>query len=97
MGHVETTEHRLEHLEHIRNLQDEASGFTAFIAWNFQPDHTDLAADESRWGGKKATGFDYLRTIAVSRLFLDNIPSFQASWVYAGTEDCADRSPIRRE
>ncbi len=83
-GHVETTEHRLEHLEHIRNLQDEASGFTAFIAWNFQPDHTDLAADESRWGGKKATGFDYLRTIAVSRLFLDNIPSFQASWVTQG-------------
>jgi cyclic dehypoxanthinyl futalosine synthase len=83
-GHVETTEHRLEHLEHIRNLQDESGGFTAFIAWNFQPDHTDLAADETRWGGKKATGFDYLRTIAVSRLFLDNIPSFQASWVTQG-------------
>ena len=83
-GHVETTEHRLEHLEHIRNLQDEKGGFTAFIAWNFQPDYTDLAADAERWDGKKATGYDYLRTIAVSRLYLDNIPSFQASWVTQG-------------
>jgi cyclic dehypoxanthinyl futalosine synthase len=83
-GHVETIEHRLEHLEHIRRLQDEAGGFTAFIAWNFQPDYTDLAADAERWDGKKATGFDYLRTIAVSRLYLDNIPSFQASWVTQG-------------
>lgn len=83
-GHVETTEHRLEHFEHIRNLQDETGGFTAFIAWNFQPDYTDLAADAERWGGKKATGYDYLRTIAVARLYLDNIPSFQASWVTQG-------------
>ena len=83
-GHVELTEHRLQHLEHIRNLQDETGGFTAFIAWNFQPDSTDLAADSERWGGKKATGYDYLRTIAVSRLYLDNIPSFQASWVTQG-------------
>jgi cyclic dehypoxanthinyl futalosine synthase len=85
-GHVETLEQRIEHLEHIRNLQDETGGFTAFIAWNFQPDYTALADDSGRWDGKKATGFDYLRTIAISRLFLDNVPSFQASWVTQGAK-----------
>ncbi len=83
-GHVETIEHRVEHLQHIRDLQDENCGFTAFITWNFQPDATDLGADPERWNGVKATGFDYLRTIAVSRLFLDNIDHFQASWVTQG-------------
>ena len=83
-GHVETVEQRVEHLRLIRELQDETGGLTAFIAWNFQPDYTDLAADSSRWGGRKATGYDYLRTIAVSRIFLDNVPSFQASWVTQG-------------
>ena len=47
-GHVETVEHRPEHLQHLRDLQDETSGFTAFITWNFQPDHTDLAGDGAR-------------------------------------------------
>ena len=83
-GHVETIDHRVEHLAHVRNLQDETRGLTAFIAWNFQPDSTDLAADKNRWGGKKATGYDYLRTIAIARCFLDNVPSFQASWVTQG-------------
>ena len=83
-GHVETIGHRIEHLQHIRDLQDENCGFTAFITWNFQPDATDLGADPERWNGVKATGFDYLRTIAVSRLFLDNIDHFQASWVTQG-------------
>jgi len=83
-GHVETIDHRVEHLDLVRDLQDESGGLTAFIAWNFQPDSTDLAADENRWGGKKATGYDYLRTIAISRCFLDNVHSFQASWVTQG-------------
>ena len=83
-GHVETTEHRIEHLQHIRDLQDEAGGFTAFITWNFQPDATDLGADPDRWSGAKATGFDHLRTVAISRMFLDNIDHFQASWVTQG-------------
>lgn len=93
-GHVETVEHRLEHLELLRDLQDESlsrassaaqrGAFTAFITWNFQPDHTDLGADETRYAGAKATGYDHLRTVAVARLFLDNIPSFQASWVTQG-------------
>ena len=83
-GHVETTEHRLQHLHLLRQLQDHTGGFTAFITWNFQPDHTDLAADPQRWQGHKATGFDHLRTVAVARIFLDNFPHFQASWVTQG-------------
>ena len=85
-GHVESVEQRMEHLELIRDLQDETNGMTAFIAWNFQPDKTDLGADSGRWNGRKATGYDYLRTIAVSRIFLDNIPSIQASWVTQGAK-----------
>jgi len=85
-GHVETIEQRVEHLELIRNLQDETGGLTAFIAWNFQPDYTALGSDSTRWDGWKATGFDYLRTIAVSRIFLDNVPNFQASWVTQGAK-----------
>ncbi|MBI2503716.1 MAG: dehypoxanthine futalosine cyclase, partial [Candidatus Latescibacteria bacterium] len=83
-GHVETIEHRLQPLHLLRQLQDQTGGFTAFISWNFQPDHTDLAADPERWQGRKATGFDHLRTVAVARLFLDNFPHFQASWVTQG-------------
>jgi len=83
-GHVETIDQRIEHLQHIRDVQDEKGGFTAFIMWNFQPDATDLGADPERWNGMKATGFDHLRTVAVSRLFLDNIDHLQASWVTQG-------------
>lgn len=83
-GHVETVDQRLEHLQRLRDLQDETGGFTAFIAWNFQPEHTELAADPGRWEGKKATGYDHLRTVAVARLFLDNFENFQASWVTQG-------------
>ena len=55
-GHVETLEQRMAHLQQVRNLQDETGGLTAFIAWNFQPDATDLAADASRWGGAEGHG-----------------------------------------
>lgn len=87
-GTVETTEERLEHILKTREAQDESlanteGGFTAFIAWNFQPDGTPLEAEMTAdW--RKATGFDYLRTIAVARLLLDNIPHHQASWVTQG-------------
>ena len=80
-GHVETIEQRLEHLERVRDLQDQTRGFSAFIPWSFQPSGTELARD---WNGRKATGFDYLRTTAVARLFLDNIDNVQASWVTQG-------------
>ena len=90
-GSTETIEHRMKHLIKVRDVQDQAhegngGHFTAFIAWNFQPDKTDLGADSGRWNGRKATGYDYLRTIAVSRIFLDNIPSIQASWVTQGAK-----------
>jgi cyclic dehypoxanthinyl futalosine synthase len=76
-GHVETLEERVEHLLHLRDLQDRTHGFTAFIGWTFQPENTALAGDE-------LTSFQYLRTLAVSRLVLDNFPSVQASWVTQG-------------
>jgi cyclic dehypoxanthinyl futalosine synthase len=76
-GTVETDEERLEHLLRLRALQDETSGFTAFITWSYQPDHTELA-------GSEATGVDYLRTLALSRIVLDNFDNVQASWVTQG-------------
>ena len=76
-GHVETVEERIEHLLRLRELQDETGGFTAFITWSYQPEHTEL-------GGGEATGVDYLRMLALSRLVLDNFPSLQASWVTQG-------------
>jgi cyclic dehypoxanthinyl futalosine synthase len=76
-GTVETVEERLEHLFRLRDLQDERGGFTAFIAWSYQPEHTEL-------GGGEATGIEYLRTLAIARLVLDNFDNLQASWVTQG-------------
>ncbi|HEX6975068.1 MAG TPA: cyclic dehypoxanthinyl futalosine synthase [Vicinamibacterales bacterium] len=76
-GTVETMEERLEHMFRLRDLQDEMGGFTAFIAWSYQPEHTEL-------GGSEATGVEYLRTLATARLVLDNFENLQASWVTQG-------------
>jgi cyclic dehypoxanthinyl futalosine synthase len=76
-GTVETDEERLEHLLRLRALQDETAGFTAFIAWSYQPAHTELS-------GSEATGVDYLRTLALARIVLDNFDNLQASWVTQG-------------
>ena len=76
-GTVETVEERLEHMFRLRELQDETGGFTAFIAWSYQPEHTAL-------GGQEATGVEYLRTLALGRLVLDNFDNLQASWVTQG-------------
>ena len=76
-GTVETLDERIEHLVRLRELQDETGGFTAFITWSFQPDHTEL-------GGVEATGIDYLRTVAIARIVLDNFDNLQASWVTQG-------------
>jgi len=76
-GTVETDEERIEHLLRLRGLQDETGGFTAFITWSYQPDHTELA-------GAEATGVDYLRTLALARIVLDNFDNLQASWVTQG-------------
>ncbi|WP_165227211.1 cyclic dehypoxanthinyl futalosine synthase [Aquisphaera insulae] len=79
-GHVETLEERVEHLERVRQLQDETSGFTAFIAWTFQPDHTDMA------DVPPAGAFEYLKTQALARVYLDNVPNIQSSWVTQGAK-----------
>jgi cyclic dehypoxanthinyl futalosine synthase len=76
-GTVETIDERLEHLFRLRDVQDETGGFTAFITWSYQPDHTEL-------GGDEATGLEYLRTLAIARLVLDNFDNLQASWVTQG-------------
>lgn len=80
-GHIETMEERLEHLQRVRDLQDHSGGFTAFIPWPFQPDHTPLAATRKI---EKTTAVSYLRMLALSRIFLDNIQNIQASWVTQG-------------
>ncbi|QEF97160.1 Aminodeoxyfutalosine synthase [Stieleria maiorica] len=77
-GHVETLAERIEHLQRIRDLQDETGGFTAFICWTFQPDNTDMSHIPAKGS------FEYLKTQAVSRLFLDNVPNIQSSWVTQG-------------
>jgi cyclic dehypoxanthinyl futalosine synthase len=76
-GTVETIEERIEHMTRLRDLQDETGGFTAFITWSFQPEHTEL-------GGTEATGIEYLRTLALARIVLDNFDNLQASWVTQG-------------
>ncbi len=77
-GHVETLAERVEHLDRLRQLQDETGGFTAFICWTFQPDHTELAHLPP------AGSFEYLLNQAVARLYLDNIRNIQSSWVTQG-------------
>jgi len=76
-GTVETLEERIEHMMRLRDLQDETGGFTAFIAWSYQPEHTELQ-------GTEATAIEYLRTLALARLVLDNFDNLQASWVTQG-------------
>jgi cyclic dehypoxanthinyl futalosine synthase len=76
-GTVETDEERIEHMMRLRDLQDETGGFTAFITWSYQPEHTERA-------GVEATGVEYLRTLALSRIVLDNFDNLQASWVTQG-------------
>jgi len=76
-GSVETDDERIEHMLVMRDLQDETHGFTAFIPWYYVPHKTPLR-------GKEATGLEYLRVLAVSRLFLDNFPHLQASWLTPG-------------
>ncbi|OAT85492.1 cyclic dehypoxanthinyl futalosine synthase [Desulfotomaculum copahuensis] len=78
-GHLETQAERVLHMVRVRELQDETGGFTAFIPWSFQPKNTAL-------GGRTAGALDYLRTLAVSRLMLDNVPNIQASWVTQGAK-----------
>jgi cyclic dehypoxanthinyl futalosine synthase len=78
-GHIETNAERIEHLDRLRQLQDETGGFTAFICWTMQPGHK--MADYPAFGS-----FEYLRTQAIARLYLDNIRNIQSSWVTQGAK-----------
>ncbi len=92
-GSVEEPEDIIEHLDAVRKLQDRTGGFTAFIPWSFQPGNTELKEKGTKAQRHKvknasamlpATGVDYLRVLALSRVYLDNVPSIQASWVTQG-------------
>jgi cyclic dehypoxanthinyl futalosine synthase len=76
-GTVDTDEDRIEHMMRLRDVQDRTGGFTAFITWSYQPEHTEH-------GGYEETGVDYLRTLALARIVLDNVDNLQASWVTQG-------------
>jgi cyclic dehypoxanthinyl futalosine synthase len=78
-GHVETIEDRIEHLERLRAQQDKSKGFTAFICWTFQAEHTKLKAPT-------VGPHEYLRTQALGRIYLDNFTNVQSSWVTQGQE-----------
>ncbi|UCG32854.1 MAG: dehypoxanthine futalosine cyclase, partial [Phycisphaerales bacterium] len=94
IGHLETWAERIEHLSHIRNLQEETGGFTAFICWTFQPARTPLGRKKMRPAEQSGSpdgvqlvlseAHDYLKTLAISRLVLHNVVNIQASWVTQG-------------
>ncbi|MBP2631488.1 MAG: mqnE 2 [Firmicutes bacterium] len=77
IGMGETLAQRIEHMEKVRALQEKTGGFRAFITWSFQPGNTKL-------GGEKTSAWDYLKTLATTRLYLDNIKHIQGSWVTQG-------------
>ena len=79
LGLGETIEERIEHMRRVRDLQDKTGGFRAFIMWTFQPGNTQL-------GGNKLSSWEYLKTLAVSRLYFDNISHIQGSWVTQGQQ-----------
>ena len=78
-GSLETQKEIVEHLVRLRDIQDETAGFTAFIPWTYQPGNTEL-------GGRSATAVEYLKTLALSRIMLDNFQNIQASWVTQGAK-----------
>ena len=80
IGVGETIHHRIRHLERLRDLQDETGGFTAFIPWTFQPENTELAFRNL----PEVTAAEYLRLLALSRIYFDNIPNVQVSWLTVG-------------
>src|SRR5437764_12953274 len=83
-GCGETIEQRGNHLEIVRNIQEETGGFTAFIPWSFQRENTSLG----RFVKEEATAVEYLKTLAISRLFLENVLNVQSSWVTQGLKTC---------
>jgi cyclic dehypoxanthinyl futalosine synthase len=92
-GVGETFDQRINHFEVVRRLQEETGGFTAFIPWSFQPGNTALGGR----GWEEATSVEYLKVLAISRLYLDNIENVQASWVTQGLKVLRVRPPLRRQ
>jgi cyclic dehypoxanthinyl futalosine synthase len=78
-GHVETIEHRVAHLQKLRELQDKTGGYFAFIPWTYVPGNSPM-------GGQSVGGHDYLKTLAISRLFMDNFKNIQVSWLTQGAK-----------
>ena len=83
-GCGETIEQRMNHFDIVREIQEETGGFTAFIPWSFQRENTSLG----RFVKEEATGVEYLKTLAISRLYLENILNIQSSWVTPGLKTC---------
>jgi cyclic dehypoxanthinyl futalosine synthase len=83
-GCGETAEQRVNHLEIVRQIQEDTGGFTAFIPWTFQPENTSLGRSVKQ----EATAMEYLRTLAISRVYLQNIQNVQSSWVTQGLKTC---------
>ncbi len=81
-GHVETEEDIIEHLDRVRALQDKTGGFTAFIAWDFKKENNELGKIVNR----TVTGIDYLKIVAIARIYLDNFDNIQASWASQGKD-----------
>jgi cyclic dehypoxanthinyl futalosine synthase len=87
LGHIETIDHRIEHLRRLREVQDRTEGFLSFIPWSFQPENTPLHPKiKKNKNVKLASGFEYLRFLAVSRIFLDNFDHIQVSLLTQGTK-----------
>jgi cyclic dehypoxanthinyl futalosine synthase len=82
-GCGEEIRHRVNHLERLRRIQQDTGGFTAFIPWIFAPENTPLGKSIP-----EATAFDYLKTLAISRIYLDNIDHIQSSWLTPGIKIC---------
>ncbi len=89
-GHIETVEERVDHMLRLRALQDETGGFQTFIPLAFHPDNNALMKLPG------PTGVEDLRTYAVARLLLDNIPHLKAYWIMLGDQDRPDRALVRR-
>ena len=90
-GTVDTWEDRVEHLRRLREVQDETGGFRAFVCWSYQSGGGSRRGDDH----VPTTAADYLMMLAVSRLYLDNVPHFQSSWVTQGLRDRADGARVR--
>ncbi len=92
-GTGETIEQRMNHFDIVRQIQEDTGGFTAFIPWTFQRENTSLG----QFVKEEATAVEYLKMLALSRLYLDNIQNIQSSWVTPGLKTCQLGLALRRQ